>query len=181
MTQRLVGVGDHVEPGQVLAKLDPQDELNQLRSAQARLVAAQGRLREAQNNFAREQSLLARKYTTKVLFDQAQTAVQTTQSEVEDAKARLQIAEDQVRYTELKADAAGTIIGRGAEASEVVQAGQMIFRGSPGEEVGRRVRRAGSIAACRSARPEDHCGPDRRPQRDSGWTASGRSIRRPIP
>ncbi len=128
MTQRLVGVGDHVEPGQVLAKLDPQDELNQLRSAQARLVAAQGRLREAQNNFAREQSLLARKYTTKVLFDQAQTAVQTTQSEVEDAKARLQIAEDQVRYTELKADAAGTIIGRGAEAGEVVQAGQMIFR-----------------------------------------------------
>jgi RND family efflux transporter MFP subunit len=128
MTQRLAGVGDHVEPGQVLAKLDPQDELNGLRSAQARLVAAQGWLREARNNFARERSLLARKYTTKVLFDQAQTAVQTTQSEVEDAKARLQIAEDRASYTELKADAAGTIIARGAETGEVVQAGQMIFR-----------------------------------------------------
>jgi RND family efflux transporter MFP subunit len=112
----------------LLAKLDPQDELNGLRSAQARLVAAQGRLREARNNFAREQSLLARKYTTKVLFDQAQTAVQTTQSEVEDAKARLQIAKDRVSYTELKADAASTVIARGAETGEVVQAGQMIFR-----------------------------------------------------
>jgi RND family efflux transporter MFP subunit len=126
--ERLAGVGDRVGAGQALAKLNPQDELNGLRSAQARLVAAQGRLREARNNFAREQSLLARKYTTKVLFDQAQTAVQTSQSEVEDAKARLQIAEDQVSYTELKADAPGTIIARGAEVGEVVQAGQMIFQ-----------------------------------------------------
>jgi RND family efflux transporter MFP subunit len=128
MTERLVGVGDRVEPDEVLAKLDPQDALNGLRSAQARLVAAKGRVREARNNFAREQSLLARNYTTKVMFDRAQTAVETTQSEVEDAKARLQIAEDQVSYTVLKADAAGTIIARGAETGEVVQAGQMIFR-----------------------------------------------------
>jgi membrane fusion protein, multidrug efflux system len=128
MSERPVGVGDRVEPDEVLAKLDPQDELNGLRSAQARLVAAQGRMREARNNFAREQSLLARKFTTKILFDQAKTAVQTTQSEVEDAKARLQIAEDRVSYTELKADAVGTIIARGAETGEVVQAGQMIFR-----------------------------------------------------
>ena len=34
-------VGDKVEPDQVLAKLDPQDELNTLRSAQAALTAAQ--------------------------------------------------------------------------------------------------------------------------------------------
>lgn len=126
--ERLAGTGDRVGPDQLLAKLDPQDELNGLRSAQARLVAAQGRLREARNNFAREQSLLAKKYTTKILFDQAQTAVETAQSDVEDAKARLQSAQDRVSYTELKADAAGTITARGAEAGEVVQAGQMIFR-----------------------------------------------------
>ncbi|MGH6845778.1 MAG: efflux RND transporter periplasmic adaptor subunit [Methylocella sp.] len=128
INERRVGVGDRVEPGQLLAKLDPQDQQNGLRSAQARLVAAQGRLREARNNFAREQSLLARKFTTKILFDQAQTAVQTTQADLEDAQARLRIAEDQLGYTELKADAAGTITARGAEAGEVVQTGQMIFR-----------------------------------------------------
>lgn len=128
MIERRAGVGDRVEPAQVLAKLDPQNELNRLRSAQARLIAAQGRLREARNNFAREQSLLAKKYTTKALFDQAQTAVQTTQSDVDDAQAQLRIAQDQLSYTELKADDAGTIIARGAETGEVVQAGQMIFR-----------------------------------------------------
>jgi RND family efflux transporter MFP subunit len=126
--ERSVGAGDNVRRDQVLAKLDPQNETNALRSAQARLVAAQGNLREARNNFAREGALLARKYTTKVLFDRAQTAVQTSQSEVEDAKAQLRIAQDRLSYTELKADAVGTIIARGAEVGEVVQAGQMIFQ-----------------------------------------------------
>jgi RND family efflux transporter MFP subunit len=128
MTERLAGVGDAIKADQLVARLDPQNEQNALRSAQARLVAGQGRLREARNNFAREQSLLARRYTTKVRFDQAQTAVETAQSDIVDATAQLKIAQDRVSYTELKSDRPGTIIARGAEAGEVVQAGQMIFR-----------------------------------------------------
>lgn len=128
MIERSVGVGDRIEPDQVLAKLDPQNELNGLRSAQANLAAAQGRLKEARNNFQRQETLLARGFTTKVLFDNAQQARQTAQSQVDDAKAQLKVAEDRVSYTELKADAAGTLIARGAETGEVVQAGQMIFQ-----------------------------------------------------
>jgi multidrug efflux pump subunit AcrA (membrane-fusion protein) len=37
MVERPINVGDHVEPGQVVAKLEPQDELNALRTAQAAL------------------------------------------------------------------------------------------------------------------------------------------------
>jgi membrane fusion protein, multidrug efflux system len=70
--ERSANVGDRVEPDQVLAKLDPQDELNTLRSAQAALTAAQGQLVEASNNFDRQKQLLERGFTTKVLFDQAQ-------------------------------------------------------------------------------------------------------------
>jgi len=40
MVQRFVNVGDIVTPGQELARLDPQDELNALRSAQTRKAAA---------------------------------------------------------------------------------------------------------------------------------------------
>lgn len=128
MIERFVGSGDVVKPGQLLARLDSQNEMNELRSAQARLTAARGRLREAQNIFAREQALLARRYTTKNQFDQAQTAVETAKSDIEDATARLKIAQDNVSYTELKADAAGTIVARQAEAGEVVQPGQAIYR-----------------------------------------------------
>src|SRR4029453_1600603 len=82
----------------------------------------------ASNNFNRQETLLARGFTTRVQFDNAKQARQTAQSRVDDAKARLKIAEARVSFTELKADAAGTIIARAAESGEVVQAGQMIFR-----------------------------------------------------
>jgi RND family efflux transporter MFP subunit len=125
---RSAGVGDHVQPDQVLAKLDPQNELNALRSARAALSAAQSRLEQDANQFQRQQQLLDRGFTTRVLFDQAQQAYRTAQAAVDDSKAQLEIAEDRVGYTELKANVAGTITGRGAEAGEVVQAGQMIFQ-----------------------------------------------------
>ena len=54
--ERLANVGDRVEPDQVLAKLDPRDELNALRSAQAGLTAAQGQLVEVSNNFDRQKT-----------------------------------------------------------------------------------------------------------------------------
>jgi len=126
--ERSGGVGDHVEPDQVLAKLDPQDELNALRSAQAAVSAAEGQLVEARNTFDRQNTLLQKGFTTKVLFDQAQQGLRTAQSRIDDAQAQLQIAEDRVTYTQLKANVTGAITARGAESGEVVQPGQMIFQ-----------------------------------------------------
>ncbi len=126
--QRMADVGDQVKPDQVLAKLDPQDELNALRSARAALSAAEGRLAQEANQFHRQEQLLSRGFTTKVLFDQAQQAFNTAQASVDDAKAQLENAENRVGYTELKADVSGTITARGAESGEVVQPGQMVFQ-----------------------------------------------------
>ena len=47
LTERLVDVGDTVEAGQVVARLDPTDEENALRAAEAGLAAADGQLSEA--------------------------------------------------------------------------------------------------------------------------------------
>ncbi len=126
--ERRADVGNRVTPDQILAKLDPQNELNALRSARAALSAAQGRLTQDSNDFERQQTLLNRGFTTRVQFDQAQQALRTAQAQVDDAKAQLHIAEDRVSYTELKADVAGTITARRAESGEVVQAGQMVFQ-----------------------------------------------------
>jgi len=60
MIERTVNVGDRVQAGQLVARLEPQNELNALRSAQASLAAAQGRLTEARNNFGRQETLLER-------------------------------------------------------------------------------------------------------------------------
>jgi membrane fusion protein, multidrug efflux system len=120
-------VGDKVEPDQVLAKLDPQDELNGVRSAQAALNAARGQEVEAQNNFDRQNHLMERGFTTRAIFDSAKQALQTAQARVDDSTAQLDIAEDRLSFTELKANVEGTITARSAESGQVVQAGQPIF------------------------------------------------------
>jgi membrane fusion protein, multidrug efflux system len=125
--ERLVDTGDRVTPDQVVAKLDPQNELNSLRSAHAALSAAKARLEQDSNQFDRQDTLLKQGWTTRVNFDQAQQALRTAQATVDDANAQLEIAEDRVGYTQLKPGLNGTITRRAAESGEVVQAGQMVF------------------------------------------------------
>jgi RND family efflux transporter MFP subunit len=128
MVERLVNVGDAVAPGQPVARLDPQNEENALRAARADLAAAMGQLAEAQNNYERQSTLLRDGWTTKVRYDEARQALETTQSRADAAQAQLNTAENQVSYTELFADSAGTVTAVGAEPGEVVQAGQMIVQ-----------------------------------------------------
>lgn len=121
-------IGDRVKAGQVLARLESQNELNTLRQAQASLAAAQGQLTQARNHFDRQETLLAQGWTTRANFDVATQAQQTAQSQVDAAEAALSAAHDLVGFTELKADAPGVITATGPSAGEVVQVGQMIAR-----------------------------------------------------
>ena len=121
-------LGDRVQPGQVVARLESQNELNALRTAQANLSAAQGQLTQARNHFERQDTLLKQGWTTRANYDQAKQALQTAQSQVDVAEAQLKAAHDLVSFTELKADAPGVLTAIGPLAGEVVQAGQMIIR-----------------------------------------------------
>jgi len=121
-------LGDRVQAGQLMARLESQNELNTLRQAQAGLAAAQGQLTQARNHFERQQTLLAQGWTTRANYDVATQAQQTAQSQVDAAEAQLHTAHDLVSFTELKADAPGIITATGPVAGEVVQAGQMIAR-----------------------------------------------------
>lgn len=128
MIERLVNVGDQVKTGQVLARLDPLNEMNNLRAAQAAVAAAQAQLTQAQNAFDRQETLLARGFTTRAQFDLAEKALQTARAQTDSAQAQYKAAQDLVDFTELRADAPGTVTARGAEPGEVVQAGRMIVQ-----------------------------------------------------
>jgi len=121
-------LGDRIEPGQVVARLESQNERNTLRAAQANLVASQGQLSQARNHFERQDTLLQQGWTTRANHDQAKQALQTAESQVDAAEAQLKTAYDLVSFTELKADAPGVITAVGPGAGEVVHAGQMIVR-----------------------------------------------------
>ncbi len=128
MIERAVNVGDRLEAGQLIGRLEPQNEQNALLSAKAALVAAQAALTQTRNQLERQQTLFGQGWTTAVLLDQAQKAATTAQSQVDVAEAQLRTAHDLVGFTELKADAPGVVTAVGAEPGEVVQAGQMIVR-----------------------------------------------------
>ena len=128
MIERPVNVGDVVKAGQVVARLDPQNQQNSLRSAQADLASADAVLTQSRLAFGRQQKLLVDGWTTRARFDEAQQALVTAQAQVDSAQAHLRIAQDQLSYTDLSADAPGAVTAVGAEPGEVVRAGQMVVQ-----------------------------------------------------
>jgi len=128
MVERLVNVGDRVVGGQVVARLDRTNEENGLRAARAQLAASQAQLTEAQANYGRARELLRTGFGTRQRYDQAAQQLQTARSAADSAQAQVNIAENRLGYTELVADAPGTVTARGAEPGEVVAPGRMIVR-----------------------------------------------------
>jgi len=128
--ERLVDVGDTVEPGQLIARLDPTDETNALRAAEAGLVAANGQLSEARINYDRQRQLYERQIAARVAFERAEQVYTTTQAGADAAAAQVGIARRRLEDTALYADTAGVITEVGAEPGEIVQSGRMIVQKS---------------------------------------------------
>ncbi|WP_244619879.1 efflux RND transporter periplasmic adaptor subunit [Mesorhizobium sp. NFR06] len=127
VAERLVDVGQHVDHGTVLARIDPQEQESDLRSAQADLDAAQAQLTQAAATYQRQKTLLSQGFTTRREFDTANQTLKVAQGSVEAAQSVLANAKENLSYTELKAGAAGVITARQVEAGQVVQAAQTVF------------------------------------------------------
>jgi RND family efflux transporter MFP subunit len=123
---RHASVEQVVKPGDLVAELDPRPQQDALRAAGAEHEAAKAALHEAANNLDRQQKLVGQGWSTRVQFDAAEKAFLNAKAQVEATAAALHNAQDQLGYTKLLADAAGTVIATGAEAGEVVRAGQTI-------------------------------------------------------
>jgi membrane fusion protein, multidrug efflux system len=117
---RLLDVGAHVNAGDVLARLDPAEQQADVDAATAAVASAEARLRVARATFDRQNYLLSSGYTTRVTFDQAQEGLRIAEGSLEAAKAQLGAAKDALRYTELRADAAGVITARNLEVGQVL-------------------------------------------------------------
>jgi len=128
LLERTVNVGDAVSAGQVIGRIDPQIQDNDLRAARAALVAAQSTLTQKRNDYWRQQQLLTRGFASVARFDQAKQELETAQAQVDSAQAQLRTAQERMGYTELRATAAGTVTAVGAWPGEVVTAGQMVVQ-----------------------------------------------------
>lgn len=134
VTERLVEVGQTVSAGDLLARLDNQDQQNAVQSAQSDVAAAQAFVEQSRTQEERQRSLLAQGFTTRVQYDNAQKRYAQAQAELNSAQANLASANDTLSYTELRADRDGVITAKAAEPGQVVAAGQMVLRlADPGE------------------------------------------------
>ncbi len=127
VTEWTVDVGAHVTAGQVIARVDPQQQKADVEAAQAALVAAQADVEQATSEFERRKTLLASGSISKESYDQAATALDTSKGSLDNAKAQLGTTKDALGYTELKTDADGIITARNVEVGQVMQAAQTAF------------------------------------------------------
>ncbi|EGH16615.1 RND family efflux transporter MFP subunit, partial [Pseudomonas savastanoi pv. glycinea str. race 4] len=127
LIKRYVDVGNRVRAGQVLARLDPQEQKNELASANAEVAMRQSRLYLAEQNYLRQQLLLPKGYTNLSEYQKARSGLESARAELAALQAQQANARDQVGYTELLAVADGVITARHAEEGQVVQAGAPVF------------------------------------------------------
>lgn len=126
ISRRWVDVGATVKPGDVLASLDPTDQRNQLRAAEGDLARIQAQWINAQANARRQQQLYDRGVGAQAQLDIAQTDLKTTGASLEQAKAAVQQAKDQLGYAELRTDHGAVVTDWKAEAGQTVAAGQAV-------------------------------------------------------
>ncbi|MGO4337187.1 efflux RND transporter periplasmic adaptor subunit [Labrys sp. KB_33_2] len=124
--ERLVDVGDHVTPDQVLARVDGQEQRITLDTANAALASAQAQLQQSQAAYQRQKTLITSNATSQSSLDAAQENLSVAQASVSAATAQVEQAKEQLGYADLRAGVAGTVTARNAETGQVVQAGQTV-------------------------------------------------------
>ena len=127
LISRTVDVGASVKQGQVLAKLDAGDVVLNVSAAKAGLASAQAQLSQATIDYQRSQELRAQNFVSQAEVDKRKTALIAAQKQTEQAKAQLDLANNQASYTQLLADSDGVVTKTLAEPGSVLAAGQSVL------------------------------------------------------
>jgi RND family efflux transporter MFP subunit len=121
-------LGERMQRGDLVARLESQNEENQLRAATAALAAAQAAYNQASGHYDRQRTLFRQGWATRATYEAAEKGKKTAAAQVDAAEAQLSAAEDLLGFTELRADQDGVYTTVGPGAGEVVTPGQMIVR-----------------------------------------------------
>ncbi len=128
IANRAVELGDAVQAGQVLARLDPQDREPARSAARSQLEAAQTEARLAGIELERVRELHAQRYVSRAQLDRQQAAADAAQARVRAARAAHTQADNELAFQTLRAEVAGVVTAVEAEAGQVVAAGQPVVR-----------------------------------------------------
>jgi RND family efflux transporter MFP subunit len=133
--QREVDVGATVQPGELIARIDPTDYRLAVDNARAALASTEADYARAKADLARYEALRGSAAFMTQTLDTRQSVSSTTQARVDQAKSQLATAENNLAYTELRADAAGVITTVMAEVGQVLAQGQGMVKLARSEEL----------------------------------------------
>src|SRR5207237_760313 len=128
MTRREAEVGRHVQAGERLAELDPQDLHLGMAAANAAVRSARVAVELADADLKRYRDLLAQGFVSAAEIDRRQTTLRAAQAQFELASAQAGVQANQAGYSALTAPAAGVVTGIDAEPGAVLAAGATVVR-----------------------------------------------------
>jgi len=126
IVERSVNVGDRIEVGQVIARLDDTDLKLAENAAKAAVAGARTRREVASDNVDRARALLPKAIIAQATYDTRRNELDAAAAALDSAKAQLRQASNAVEYATLKADSPGIVTAVAAESGQVVSAGQSI-------------------------------------------------------
>lgn len=134
---RPVSLGEHVDAGQILARLDGSGFRNQTRAAQAQLTELEARAAQLRRDEARVAALQAEGVSTAAELEATQTGQVRLSASREAAEAQLAESRRQSREAVLRAPFAGVVREVFVEPGQVVAAGTPVvaLAGAGGLEI----------------------------------------------
>jgi HlyD family secretion protein len=114
-------IGDRVEPGTLLAEIDPRDVQNAYDQAEADLEVAQARVDISQAQLERSTELLDAGVITQQEFESQRLDYANSRAGLVKAQTNLELAELRLSDVTIRAPISGTILTRSVEEGTVIQ------------------------------------------------------------
>ena len=130
-----VAVGDLLEPGQLIARVDPSTFQLQTQQAQADLTRALAEQRNASSAYQRTRDLYENQNASKTDLDTARAAFESAEALVAVSQRALEIAQLNESYTRLVAADSCSVASTSVEVGENVSIGQEIISANCGDEL----------------------------------------------
>ena len=126
--ERSVNMGQRVQKGQILMRLDPVDLKLSLAAQQANVEAARAKYTQAKADEARYAALVNSGAVSRQEYDQSRATLDTAKAQLEAAEAQAKVSGNSSEYAFLLADADGVIVRTLSEPGQVVAAGQTVIQ-----------------------------------------------------
>lgn len=124
----LANVGDAVDEGDVIARIDPRLIRIAVTRAEANVARLTSDYRYRQRQLERTEELAAKNSASKTLLDEALAQRDQARHLLDDARAALELARGDLQRSEIRAAFAGHVVERLASAGEFINVGEDVLR-----------------------------------------------------